>query len=85
MGIMVWQGHWSSPTGDDDNMTHSWIFFFVVFLIVVIARIVNIYVLGAIAKLIGRKRFSFSFEEMHILFVGGLVRGAVPFVLFTSV
>lgn len=66
-------------------MTHSYLFFFIAMVIVCIARAVNIYGLGWLSRLIGRSKFSFTYEEMHILFFGGLVRGAVPFVLFSSI
>jgi NhaP-type Na+/H+ or K+/H+ antiporter len=32
-----------------------------------------------------KKKFNMHNEEFHILFLSGLVRGAVPFVLFSSV
>lgn len=66
-------------------MTHSYIFFFIVLMILCVARFVNVYVLGWLGRKVGKKRFSFGNEEMHILFLGGIVRGAIPFVLFSSV
>lgn len=66
-------------------MTHSYIFFIVAMVIVCIARFVNVYVLGWIARKTTKGKFSICNEEMHVLFMGGLVRGAVPFVLFSSV
>ena len=54
-------------------------------MILVIARFVNVYVLGFICRLVTKKRFSFSLEEMNILFLGGMVRGAIPFILFSSI
>lgn len=65
-------------------MTHSYIFFLVILVILLIVRVFNIYGLGYIARFVSKK-FTFTFEEMNILFMGGIVRGAVPFVLFSSV
>ena len=84
MGIMVWQGEWESHS-ENNKMTHSYIFFLVVLLILVIARFVNVYLLGGLCRLVANKKFSFSWEEMNMLFIGGIVRGAIPFVLFSSV
>jgi hypothetical protein len=53
--------------------------------ILLFARFVNIYVIGYIGRIISPKKFKMHNQEMHILFLGGLVRGAVPFVLFSSV
>ena len=66
-------------------MTHSYIFFFVVLLILFLARFINIYLIGWLSRLISKGKFSICNEEMHMLFIGGLVRGAVPFVLFSGV
>jgi len=85
MGLLVWQGEWDSPKADNQKMTHSYIFFFIVLIILVVARFVNIYVLGWLGRKIGKNKFTFGKEEMHILFLGGIVRGAIPFVLFSSV
>ncbi len=54
-------------------------------IVLLFARFVNIYVIGFIGRLISPKKFKMHNQEMHILFLGGLVRGAVPFVLFSSV
>ena len=62
MGILVWQGQWQSPTSDDEKMTHSYIFFFVVMLIICIARFFNIYVLGWLARKMTRGSFSICSE-----------------------
>lgn len=85
MGIMVCQGQWQSPDSSDETMTHSYIFFIIVMIVLLFARFVNIYVIGFIGRLISPKKFKMHNQEMHILFLGGLVRGAVPFVLFSSV
>jgi NhaP-type Na+/H+ or K+/H+ antiporter len=85
MGIMVFQGQWESPDSDDDKMTHSYIFFIIVMAILCLARAVNVYVLGWLGRLLLKKTFAMRNEEFHILFLSGLVRGAVPFVLFSSV
>ena len=66
-------------------MTHSYIFIAVVIVILCIARFFNIYVLGWLGRRISKKQFTICNEEMHVLFLGGLVRGAIPFVLFSSV
>jgi len=41
-------------------MTHSYIFFGIIMLILVIARFVNIYVLGLVGRLLTRGRFDMS-------------------------
>lgn len=66
-------------------MTHSYIFFFVVMLILCIGRFANVYIMGWLSRLFSKKDRAICNEEMHVLFFGGLVRGAVPFVLFSSV
>lgn len=85
MGIMVCQGQWESPSSSDDKMTHSYIFFIIVMLILIFARFVNVYVLGFLARLFFKKKFKMYNQEFLIIFLSGLVRGAVPFVLFSSV
>jgi len=85
MGIMVWQGQWESPSSDDDKMTHSYIFFITVMGILLVARFVNVYVLGLLSRWFSKGKFHVCNQELHILFLSGLVRGAVPFVLFSSV
>lgn len=85
MGIMVCQGDWQSPDSSSDNMTHSYIFFLIVMIILCFVRFVNVYVLGIISRKFFRKAFTIYNEELHILFLSGLVRGAIPFVLFSSV
>ena len=85
MGMMVWQVSWSKfNEGDDVRMTHSWIFVFVVIIILIFGRFLNVYVMEFLFSKINNK-FSISFQEKFILFVSGLVRGATPFALFTSV
>lgn len=54
-------------------------------LILCFARFFNTYVLGWLSRKIFNKRMNIHNEELHIVFVSGLVRGAVPFVLFSSV
>jgi NhaP-type Na+/H+ or K+/H+ antiporter len=66
-------------------MTHSYIFFIVVMVILCLVRAVNVYVLGWLARKFSKDKFKMENEEFHILFLSGLVRGAVPFVLFSSV
>lgn len=66
-------------------MTHSYIFFLIVMVILILARVVNVYVLGQLGKLVSRGKFTVCPQEMHVIFLSGMVRGAVPFVLFTSV
>jgi NhaP-type Na+/H+ or K+/H+ antiporter len=85
MGIMVWQGQWESPPSDDDKMTHSYIFFAAVMGILLVSRFVNVYVLGLLGRWLSKGKFNVCNQELHILFLSGMVRGAVPFVLFSSV
>lgn len=57
MGIMVWQGQWESPSSSDDKMTHSYIFFIAVMGILLVARAVNVYVIGYLGRLFSKGRF----------------------------
>ena len=58
MGIMFFQGDWESPESDDEKMTHSYIFFVVVMVILCFARAVNVYVLGWLGRIITKKKFA---------------------------
>lgn len=65
-------------------MSHSWTFILIVILIIFLVRAINIFVLYFVFSKIGKK-FKMNKNELIILFVGGLVKGATPFALFTSV
>lgn len=54
-------------------------------IILCFARFFNTYVLGWLSRKLFKKKMSIHNEELHIVFFSGLVRGAVPFVLFSSV
>lgn len=53
--------------------------------ILCLARFFNTYVLGWLGRRLFKKKMGIHNEELHIIFLSGLVRGAVPFVLFSSV
>ena len=65
-------------------MSHSWTFILIVIVILVFTRFINIYGLWFISKLVNKK-FLLNKDELKILFFSGLVKGATPFALFTSV
>ena len=83
MGVMVWEVKWDekSPT---HQMTHSYIFCLVVMVILVFGRAINIYLVWLVSRFISPS-FKMSKQELKVLFLSGLVRGATPFALFTSV
>lgn len=83
MGVMVWEVKWDekSPT---HQMTHSYIFCLVVMVILVFGRAINIYLVWLVSRFIS-PAFKMSKQELKVLFLSGLVRGATPFALFTSV
>lgn len=52
---------------------------------IIIARLVNVYLISLIGYLIiGKKKWRLNSYEYQILFVSGLVKGAVPFALILS-
>ena len=88
MGILVCQGEWANPKDAQQTITHSYTFCVSVLVVLLVARFINVYVLGWLGRTIsGRlgKGFNISNEELLFLFLSGMVRGATPFVLFTSV
>lgn len=84
MGIVVWQAQWVNGKGQVTNITHSYIFAVCVLGILLVGRAVNVLVIVGFGKL-AFKKFSIKKEEIFILIVSGLVKGATPFALFTSV
>ena len=88
MGIMVCQGDWLSPKASSQNITYSYVFCLSVMVVLIIARFINVYVLGWLGRVISKRfkqRFNISNEELLFVFLSGMVRGATPFALFTSV
>ena len=83
MGLMVWEVDWDKDT-PSQHMTHSYVFCMVVICILVIGRLVNVYLMWLMARFIS-PTFKMKKQELKILFVSGIVRGATPFALFTSV
>ncbi len=90
MGIVVWQAQWAKKKDDDyfsdddqPNITHSYIFTLCVFVILIIGRTVNVLIVVGLGKLF-TKKFDINKEEIFILIISGLVKGAAPFALFSS-
>ena len=83
MGIMVWEVKWDKVSAQEE-MSHSWTFILIVIVILIFSRFVNIYVLGFLFNKFNKK-FKMNRNELKILFVSGLVKGATPFALFTSI
>ena len=83
MGVMVWQVQWDKDT-PTHHMTHSYIFCLVVIGILMIGRTVNIYLMWLLSRFVSPS-FKMKKQELKIIFISGLVRGATPFALFTSV
>ena len=83
MGMMVWEVKWDKQSTEDE-MSHSWTFVGIVIAILLFARLINIYFLWFVSKTVNKK-FSLNKDELKILFCSGLVKGATPFALFTSV
>lgn len=65
-------------------MTHSYLFCFVVMMILIVGRAVNIYLLWFIASRVN-PAFKLNKQELFIIFLGGIARGATPFAMFASV
>ena len=65
-------------------MTHSYTFCMVVMGVLVIGRIVNIYLMWLLVRWVSPS-FKMKKQELRVIFISGLVRGATPFALFTSV
>ena len=84
MGIVVWQGQWAKRDGTEGNITHSYIFVLCVMVILVIGRTVNVLLVVGLGKLFSKK-FNINKDEIFILIISGLVKGATPFALFSSV
>lgn len=83
MGIMVWEIEWEQES-PDNPITHSYVFCVIVICILIVARLFNVYFLWFVAKFISPS-YSLNKNELFIIFVSGLARGATPFALFTSV
>jgi hypothetical protein len=84
MGIVVWQGEWTNKDDTNPNITHSYIFALCVVFILIIGRIVNVILVIGLGKIFSKK-FQINKEEVFILIISGLVKGATPFALFSSV
>jgi len=65
-------------------MTHSYIFTLCVILILIIGRAINVLLIAGLGKLFSKK-FNIKKEEIFILIISGLAKGATPFALFSSV
>lgn len=83
MGIMVWDIEWEEES-PENPITHSYVFCLVVMGILLVGRFFNIYILYFMAKATGSK-FVLWKDELFIIFISGIARGATPFALFTSV
>lgn len=59
-------------------------FSLIVILILIVGRLVNVYLLWFVTKII-QPKLKLNWNELFIIFVSGLARGATPFALFTSV
>jgi len=60
----------------------SWIFILIIIGIIFIARLINVYLLSLIGYcIVGKDKWRLNHYEYQIIFVSGLVKGAVPFAL----
>ena len=82
MGVVVWQARWVDNSADA-KITHSYIFSVCVIVILIFGRAINVMLVIGLGKMFSKK-FDIKMEEIFILIVSGLAKGATPFALFTN-
>lgn len=83
LGVASWEVQGDSEEGI--VVAESLTFILFALLILVLARIVNVYLVSALFLACkGKSRWRLNRYELQILFAAGLVKGAVPFALTTS-
>lgn len=68
-----------------DVFSVSWIYLFFMILGTVFARFCGTFVLSWIAKLLTRGKHNLTIKQLSIIWMGGIIRGAVSFALVLTI
>lgn len=82
LGIMMFDVQFNQDESESIFFSFSWNFLLVGLAAILVARFLNIYLVSLVGWLVvGRKKWRLNRYEYQIMYVSGLVKGAIPFAL----